>query len=121
MAIIVDANNFSIFYDNTQIIKPSSFKINTGDFVFLTGVSGSGKTSIIKALYGELRPKGSLRIGEFEMSKISKSQLATLRRHLGVVFQDFRLIPEWTILKNVMLPLLIKGIDKQEAEALALK
>ncbi|NPA87780.1 cell division ATP-binding protein FtsE [Caminibacter pacificus] len=121
MAIIVDANNFSIFYDNTQIIKPSSFKINTGDFVFLTGVSGSGKTSIIKALYGEIRPKGSLRIGEFEMSKISKSQLATLRRHLGVVFQDFRLIPEWTILKNVMLPLLIKGIDKQEAEALALK
>jgi len=120
MAIIVDANNFSIFYDNTQIIKPSSFKIKTGDFVFLTGISGSGKTSIIKALYGEIRPKGSIRIGEFDMSKISKSQLATLRRHLGIVFQDFRLIPEWSILKNVMLPLLIKGIDKNQAQEMAL-
>ncbi len=120
MAIIVDANNFSIHYDNTQIIKPSSFKIKTGDFVFLTGISGSGKTSIIKALYGEIRPKGSVRIGEFEMSRISKSQLATLRRHLGIVFQDFRLIPEWNILKNVMLPLLIKGIDKNQAQEMAL-
>jgi cell division transport system ATP-binding protein len=120
MAIIVDANNFSIHYDNTQIIKPSSFKIKTGDFVFLTGISGSGKTSIIKALYGEIKPKGSVRIGEFEMSRISKSRLATLRRHLGIVFQDFRLIPEWNILKNVMLPLLIKGIDKNQAQEMAL-
>jgi len=121
MAIIVSANDFSIYYDNTQVIKPSSFKINAGDFVFLTGVSGSGKTSIIKSLYGEIKPKGSLRIGEFEMSKISKSNLATLRRHLGVVFQDFKLIPEWNILKNVMLPLLIKGVDKEKAQELALK
>jgi len=121
MAIIVSANDFSIYYDNTQVIKPSNFKINAGDFVFLTGVSGSGKTSIIKSLYGEIKPKGSLRIGEFEMSKISKSNLATLRRHLGVVFQDFKLIPEWNILKNVMLPLLIKGVNKEKAQELALK
>jgi len=121
MAIIVNANDFSIYYDNAQIIKPSSFKLYTKDFVFLTGVSGSGKTSIIKSLYGEIKPKGSLRIGEFEMSNISKSNLAILRRHLGVVFQDFKLIPEWTILKNVMLPLLIKGINKEQAQELALK
>jgi len=119
---IILANNLTIGYENKPVIKNANFSVNNGDFVFLTGVSGSGKTSIIKTLYGELKPiSGDIYIGEFNLSKISKSKLSLLRRHLGIVFQDFKLIPEWNILKNVMLPLLISGIDKKDAENLAMK
>jgi len=122
MSKIILAKNLSIAYDNTKIISNSSFSVDNGDFVFLTGVSGSGKTSIIKTLYAELKPAGGeLYIGEFNLSNISKSKIALLRKHLGIVFQDFKLIPEWNILKNVALPLLIAGIDKESAESLAME
>jgi len=122
MSKIVLAKDLSIAYEDSTVISSSSFSIDNGDFVFLTGVSGSGKTSIIKTLYGELKPaSGDLYIGEFNLSKTSKSKIALLRRHLGVVFQDFKLIPEWNILKNVMLPLLIAGVDKKTAENLAMQ
>ncbi len=122
MGKLVIANNLTLTYENTPIIKSANFTINSGDFVFLTGISGSGKTTIIKSLYGELKPhSGSLRVGEFDLFNIKKSHLSLLRQHLGIVFQDFKLIPEWNILKNVMLPLLIAGINKKEAENLAIK
>jgi len=119
---VVLAKNLTIGYNQKPVIKNANFSINNGDFVFLTGVSGSGKTSIIRTLYGELKPfSGELYIGEFKLNNISKSKLSLLRRHLGIVFQDFKLIPEWNILKNVSLPLLIAGIDKNIAENVAMK
>ena len=122
MGKLVLAKNITINYDNTQIIKPSSFSINSGDFVFLTGISGSGKTTLIKTLYAEHKiQSGEMYIGEFNLSKINKSKTSILRKHLGVVFQDFKLIPEWNILKNVMLPLLISGVEKSKAEKLAMQ
>lgn len=122
MGKIVLAKNLSISYENAKIISSSSFSIENGDFVFLTGVSGSGKTSIIRTLYGEIKPAGGeIYIGEFNLSNISKSKISLLRRHLGIVFQDFKLIPEWSVLKNVTLPLLIAGIEKNTAENLAMQ
>ena len=122
MGKLVFAKNITISYDNIQIIKNSSFSINSGDFVFLTGVSGSGKTTLIKTLYAEHKlQSGELFIGEFNLAKINKTHTSLLRKHLGIVFQDFKLIPEWNILKNVMLPLLIAGVDKSQAEKLAMQ
>ncbi len=122
MGKLVIADNLTLRYENSEIIKSSSFTINSGDFVFLTGVSGSGKTTIIKSLYGEIKPSGGkLMVGEFDLKNINKSRLALLRKHLGIVFQDFKLIPEWNILKNVMLPLLIAGVNKTDAENLAME
>jgi cell division transport system ATP-binding protein len=122
MGVLVEAKNLYIGYKNESVIKNASFKIYTKDFVFLTGVSGSGKTTIIKSLYGEAPIiNGSLNVGGIELNKIRKSKLSYLRKYLGVVFQDYRLIPEWTILKNVMLPMLISGIDKKTAEVEAMK
>jgi cell division transport system ATP-binding protein len=122
MRILVEAKNLYTGYNKIPVIKNANFKINTQDFVFLTGVSGSGKTTIIKSLYGEIPIiKGSLNVGGIELYKIKKSKLTYLRKYLGVVFQDYKLIPEWTILKNVMLPLLIIGIDKKNAQNKAIQ
>ncbi len=118
---LIRANNLSIAYDKNEIIKDSSFTINEGDFVFLTGVSGSGKTSLIKSIYGEIRPKGELFIGPYNLAKVNKSTLSKIRRRLGIVFQDYKLIPEWNILKNVMLPLIILGYDKKASEKKAIE
>jgi cell division transport system ATP-binding protein len=122
MGVLVEAKNLYIGYKNESVIKNASFKIYTKDFVFLTGVSGSGKTTIIKSLYGEVPIiNGSLNVGGIELNNIRKSKLSYLRKYLGVVFQDYKLIPEWTILKNIMLPMLISGIDKKTAEVEAMK
>lgn len=122
MTILVEAKNLHLGYKNEIIIKNANFKIKTKDFVFLTGVSGSGKTTIIKSLYGEVPVlEGSLKVGGIELNNIKRSKLSYLRRYIGVVFQDYKLIPEWNILKNVMLPLLIAGVDKKIAEEKAIK
>ncbi len=122
MGVLVNAKDLYLGYKHETIIKNANFKINTKDFVFLTGISGSGKTTIIKSLYGEVPVlKGSLNVGGIELRNVKKSKLSYLRKYLGVVFQDYKLIPEWNILKNVMLPLLIAGVDKQVAENEAMK
>ena len=113
MSKVVVAKDLYLGYKNETIIEKGNFSLNSGDFVFLTGASGSGKTTIIRHLYGELRAKsGYLNIGGFDMIKIPKHKLTYLRRYIGVVFQDYKLIKEWNIEKNVRLPLMIAGIDE---------
>jgi len=117
MSRIVTAKNLTVGYENENIIVNSSFNINSGEFIFLTGPSGSGKTTLLKNLYGELKPKGGfLQVGNFNMSNISRSQLLYLRRFIGIVFQDYKLIKDWTIEKNVKLPLIIAGIKEEIAQ-----
>ena len=114
MSKVITAKNLKLGYKNEDVIIDSSFSISTSEFVFLTGVSGTGKTTILKHLYGELKPKdGFLQIGNFNMNKISHSNLLYLRRFIGIVFQDYKLIKDWTIEKNVKLPLIIAGIKKE--------
>ena len=111
---VIVAQNISLSYSNEEtIINQASFSIDSGSFVFITGASGSGKSTLLKSLYGALRPKqGSLIVGGVELDRISKSKLNFLRRHIGIVFQDYKLIKEWTIEKNIMLPLIINGYEK---------
>ncbi len=111
---VIIASNLSLSYsDNEVIINKANFSINTGSFVFITGASGSGKSTLLKSLYGSLKAKsGSLVVGGVELKGVSTSKLNFLRRHIGIVFQDYKLIKEWTIEKNIMLPLIINGYDK---------
>lgn len=108
------ANNLSLAYSNDDsIINKANFSIDTGSFVFITGASGSGKSTLLKSLYGALKPiEGSLVVGGVELKSVSTKKLNFLRKHLGIVFQDYKLIKEWTIEKNIMLPLIINGYDK---------
>ncbi len=115
MSSVVSAFNLSLSYNNSEndIIQNATFDIKKGEFVFITGLSGSGKSTLLKALYGELIPKeGELVVGGLNLNSIEKKKLQELRRHLGIIFQDYKLINEWSVEKNVVLPLIIDGYSK---------
>ena len=122
MANVISASQLTLAYDDgrKKVIEKSSFNIRKGEFVFITGPSGSGKSTLLKSLYGSLKPEdGSLIIGGYDMARISSGKLQKLRSHLGIIFQDYKLINEWTVEKNVVLPLMIAGygIEVQQAQA----
>ncbi len=115
MSNVITANNLVLAYETTdKIIKNANFEIKKGDFVFITGPSGSGKSTLLKSFYGNLKPEeGELVIGGLDMVNIKKNKLQELRTHLGIVFQDYKLINEWTVEKNVVLPLWISGYSAE--------
>ena len=114
MEYVIKANGLGVTYGRDEpVITDASMTIRAQEFVFITGKSGSGKSTIIKSLYGELLPnRGDLNVCGVDFKNISTSKLNVLRRYLGVVFQDYKLIDEWTVEQNVMLPLIIGGFSK---------
>jgi len=122
MSNVISAKNLTLAYDNgaKEIINNATFTIKKGEFVFVTGPSGSGKSTLLKALYGALKPKdGVLVVGGHDLTHSKSKKLQELRRHMGIIFQDYRLINEWSVEKNVVLPLIIAGYseDVQKAQA----
>ncbi len=115
---VIVAKDLTLAYKvERPVIQSSNFSIQSGTFNIITGPSGSGKSTLLKSFYGEMRPRGGvLKIGGISLNDISSSKLALLRRNLGIVFQDYRLINEWNVKKNVMLPLLIAGFPKDVCE-----
>jgi len=111
---VINAENLTLAYGRDEpIITDANMKINPNEFVFITGKSGSGKSTILKSMYGELMPKkGDLSVCGVNIKNINTSKLNLLRRYLGIVFQDYRLINDWTVEKNIMLPLMIGGFSK---------
>ncbi len=120
---IIQARELSLSYNKSEpIIKNTNLTVKKNDFVFLTGKSGSGKSTFLKSLYGELAVQsGELNVAGFALHDINKQKKALLRKHIGVIFQDYKLINEWTVEKNVMLPLMIAGYSKQVCQAQAQK
>jgi len=115
---IILAENLSLGYDvNETIISKATFDIDSGGFVIITGASGSGKSTLLKSFFGALRPfSGDLMVGGVDMAQMNMKKLNFLRRHIGIVFQDYKLVKEWTIEKNVMLPLLINGYARDVSD-----
>ena len=122
MSTVIHASQLTLAYDNgsKEIIKDASFSIRKGEFVFITGPSGSGKSTLLKSLYGQLKPiKGDLVVGGLDLTSIRQSKLQELRTHMGIIFQDYKLINEWTVSKNVVLPLMIAGYSNEIQETQA--
>lgn len=103
-------------YDNgTRAVKGISLTIEDGEFVFLVGPSGSGKSSIIKLLTGEIEPTaGRIMINGFSVSNISERQIPLMRRTLGIIFQDFRLIEKKTVYENLEFVMRAVGTNPKE-------
>ena len=103
-------------YENgTKALQGISFTIEDGEFVFLVGPSGSGKSTIIKLLTGEVIPTaGRVMDNGFSMSRISDRQIPYMRRTIGVIFQDFRLIPKKTVFDNLSLAMRAVGATPRD-------
>lgn len=122
MSNVIHASNLSLTYGNAgkEVIKDANFSIKKGEFVFITGPSGSGKSTLLKALYGKLKPsEGTLVVGGQNLANIRPGKLQELRTHMGIIFQDYKLVNEWTVKKNVVLPLMIAGYPTEIQETQA--
>lgn len=116
---MVSLKNVSMVYKNTGTVATNSvdIEIDDGEFVFLVGPSGSGKTTIIKLLTGEVTATdGEIIVNGFDLRNIRQRKLPQLRRTLGVIFQDFRLIDDKTVYENVAFAMRVVGATKKEIE-----
>lgn len=106
-------NHYSVALDNV------SFTINPGEFVSLAGKSGAGKSTVIKLLIGEEKPtKGRILFGSYEVNKLKSRHLPKMRREIGIVFQDFKLLPTKSAFENVAFALEADGHPQSEIEEL---
>ena len=105
--------NFS--YGNKSIFQDITLEINKGEFVFIVGESGIGKTTFLKLIYFDLKPEeGIVKFDDFNSQNIDFSEIPELRRKIGIVFQDFKLLYDRNVQENIALPLYIRG-EKKDA------
>jgi cell division transport system ATP-binding protein len=116
VASIVQFEHVGLRYGmGAETLSDISFSLAKGAFYFLTGASGAGKTSLLKLLYLAQRPsRGLIRLFGEDVVTMPRQSLPVLRRRIGVVFQDFRLVPHLSAYDNVALPLRVAGIDEAE-------
>ena len=115
---LIELKDVEMEYDNgTRAIRGISLRIDPGEFVFLVGPSGSGKSTIIKLLTGEVEPNaGRVRVNGFSTRNISDRQIPLMRRTLGVIFQDFRLIEKKTVYDNLAFVMRAVGASAKESK-----
>src|SRR5690554_654575 len=107
---IVDLKNVSVFQGDHLVLMDVNVHIEKGDFVYLIGKTGSGKSSLLKTLYGELPIKqGEGHVGEFDLTKLKRKQVPFLRRSIGIVFQDFELLTDRSVNENLLFVLRATG------------
>ncbi|MDR1008676.1 MAG: ATP-binding cassette domain-containing protein [Rickettsiales bacterium] len=108
---IVELDSVGLRYsEEREVLKDIGFALPAGGFCFLTGASGAGKTSLLSLMHMALKPsRGRVRLFGRDVEKIGHDELARLRRRIGAVFQDYRLLPHLSVLENVSLPLRITG------------
>jgi len=113
---IVRFENVGLRYDTgPEVLKDLNLTLETGSFSFLTGASGAGKTSLMRMLFLALKPtRGMITLFGENVSALPRSRLPDLRRRIGVVFQEFRLLDHLTTFENVALPLRIRGAKLNE-------
>lgn len=112
---MIKFENVSKKFGEISALDEVTFEVSDGEFVFLTGPSGSGKTTIFRLILGEYLPTGGkIYFGDKDIVNTKGKALCLLRRKVGVVFQDFKLLNNRTVLENVSLPLYIRKIETKE-------
>lgn len=113
---MIELHNVSMSYQrDASALSDISLKFEKGEFAFLTGVSGAGKSTLLKLLYGALKPtRGQVLVDGQNITRLKTSQTPMLRRKIGVVFQDFKLLPNRTVMENVGLALEVLGWSQRD-------
>lgn len=115
MALIEMKGVAKKYHRSTTALRDINVSINPGEFVYIVGPSGAGKSSFIKLLYREEKVSvGTLKVGEFNLTKMKKRQIPILRRSIGVVFQDYKLLPKKTVFENVAYAMQVIGEKPRE-------
>ena len=122
MKFIDIKNCYKVYKNGVTAIANLSLSINKGEFVFVTGSSGCGKSTFVKLLYREEKPtRGQVMVGGINVAKLYNSRVYKLRRKLGIVFQDFKLLPKLTVYENVAFGLENLGMKGKDIKRKALK
>jgi cell division transport system ATP-binding protein len=113
---MVYLENVTVIYPNgTRALHNVTLHVERGEFVFVVGASGSGKSTLLQVIYREVRPtSGQVIVGSQDVTALPPSRIPYLRRRVGVVFQDFRLLPDRTVWENVGFALDVVGASRRE-------
>ena len=115
MRFIELKNVYKVYKNGVTALADLSLKIDKGEFVFVIGATASGKSTFIKLLYREERPtRGMVNVGGINIAKLRNGKVYKLRRKIGIVFQDFKLLPKLTVYENVAFALEIMGMSEKE-------
>src|SRR5699024_9421395 len=110
------------YKNGVNAVYDMNLEIKKGEFVFIIGASGSGKSTLIKMLYREEKPsKGEIYVGGVNVAKVKNSKVYKLRRKIGIVIQDYKLLPKLTVYENVAFALEIYGLPTEEVRKKVLK
>jgi cell division transport system ATP-binding protein len=105
------------FFQEKKALDNVSLKVDKGEFVYITGESGAGKSTLLRLIYADLVPtKGIVLVANKDIGNITKNTIAYLRRNIGVIFQDFKLLEERTVYENVFMSLEIFYMDKKDVD-----
>ena len=122
MQLIELKNVYKRYENGVTALCDVNLEISKGEFVFIIGASGSGKSTLIKLLYRQEKPtKGEVYVGGINVAKLRNGKVYKLRRKLGVVFQDYKLLPKMTVYENVAFALEVYGLKKNEIRTRTLK
>jgi cell division transport system ATP-binding protein len=114
---MIQFSDVSKYYENEVAVKDINLSVEKGDMVYITGPSGAGKTTMLKLIYRAERPdEGSIHVAGWDVGELRQKTIPYLRRHIGVVFQDFRLLLNRTIFDNIALALRIHGFHPKEVK-----
>jgi cell division transport system ATP-binding protein len=119
---VIRLRSVSKSFSGETILSDLNLQVEGGEFVFLTGPSGAGKTTLLRLLYAAERPsEGEVWVAGYKIDAMGTRQLPSLRRKIGVIFQDFKLLASRTVLENVTFVLRFHGLGEAEARDRALK
>ena len=122
MKFIQIKNCYKVYKNGVTAVADLTLNIDKGEFVFVIGASGSGKSTLIKMLYREEKPtRGVVQLGGINVGKLRNRTVYKLRRKLGIVFQDFKLLPKLTVYENVAFALECIGMKNSEIRPKVLK
>ncbi len=111
---MIQFRDVSKHYDNQTALRQITFFVDRGEMAFITGPSGSGKTTLLKMVYMAVKPdEGDITVADMELMKLTESSIPALRRNIGVVFQDFRLLDNRDVFENIAIALRIRNIDEK--------
>ncbi len=115
---MIEFRDVSKHYENHTALRNVTFSVQKGELVFITGPSGSGKTTLLKLIYHAEKPdEGRISVAQWNVDRIKETDIPLLRRSIGVVFQDFRLLSNMKVFENVALSLRIRGLNDRDLKA----